>query len=435
MMGVVYRAIDADLGRPVALKSIELAFSVSEGEREQFERRFLAEARAAARLAHPGIVVVHDVGRDAETGGLYIAMEYLEGRTLAQLTAEGARLEWPEALRIVARLAEALHRAHESGIIHRDVKPANVMVLPTGQPKLMDFGVAKLSAAHLTSTGQFFGTPAYMSPEQLSAEPLDGRSDLFSLAAVLYRILTGQDAFTAASVPAVLGRIAYYDPPPPSTVVPEIPRGVDAVVARALAKSSADRYPNGQAFAAELDKLRADPVVAAAAGPLSSAPAPGIASVPATNAQATDRRRLGRRGLLATAVLGLAALAVALASWKALPLAGVRPPAAPALLAVDLEHPLRTGTVKVWIDDKLAFEDQLESRVVDDLVLFKARRGRSQATLEVAPGEHVVRIEVTSDGFNGSRRIRGTFESGVTRRLQAKVGGLLSKELSIWWGS
>ena len=435
MMGVVYGALDPDLGRPVALKSIELAFSVPEGEREQFERRFLAEARAAARLAHPGIVVVHDVGRDTGTGGLYIAMEYLEGRTLAQLTADGARLEWREASRIVARLAEALHHAHQSGIVHRDVKPANVMVLPTGQPKVMDFGVAKLPAAQLTSTGQLFGTPAYMSPEQLSGVPLDGRSDLFSLGAVLYRILTGQDAFAAASVPAVLGRIAHHDPPPPSTLVPGIPRAVDAVVARALAKSPADRYPDGQALAVELDHVRAGGDVAVPALSLPSVPAPGVALLPATTPPAAGRRRLGRRGLLAVAALGVAALGVALASWKALPLPALRPPVPPAHLAVELEHSLRTGTLKVWIDDELAFEEQLESRVVDDLVLFRTRRGRSQATLEVAPGEHVVRLEVTSDGFSGSRRIRGTFESGATRRLRAKAGGLLVKELSVWWAS
>src|SRR5918994_4793633 len=152
MMGVVYEAHDPALGRTIALKTIRLVLAASEREREDYERRFLAEARIAAGLSHPGIVVVHDVGRDAEHGILYIALEYLHGRTLAEMSAEGP-LEWHEALRLVGRVAEALHYAHTKGVVHRDIKPANIMVLTSGEPKIMDFGIAKLEAAQLTSTG------------------------------------------------------------------------------------------------------------------------------------------------------------------------------------------------------------------------------------------------------------------------------------------
>ena len=424
MMGVVYRALDPDLGRTVAVKVVQLFFALPENDRAQFEARFQAEARAAAGLSHPGIVVVHDVGRDPNSGALYIALEYLEGKTLAELTGGGTRLEPREALRLTARAAEALHHAHERGIVHRDVKPANIMVLPSGQPKMMDFGIAKLPASQLTSTGQFFGTPAYMSPEQLAGEAADGRSDLFALGAVLYRMLTGQDAFSGPSVAAVLARVARHEPPRPSTIVVGLPRGVDEVVARALAKDPRSRYPDGAALAADLERVLAGdaPIVAAV-------PPPAVA--PADTAAAPAVRSRPRRMVLGvTGVVALAA-AWALLSHGALTIPSLAAP--PARLAVTLDHPLRSGVLRVFIDDALVLEQPLESRVVDDLVVFQNRKGRAAVDVEVAPGEHAVRLEVASGSFSGSRRIRGTFESGATRRLQAKVGGLVAKELSAWW--
>src|SRR5712691_885440 len=137
MMGVVYEAHDPSLRRTIALKTIELAFAVSAEERQSFEQRFFVEARVAARLSHPGIVVVHDVGRDAESGLLFIALEYLPGRTLAEVVRGGTPMEWREALRITAAVAQALHHAHAKGVVHRDIKPANIMLLPTGQPKIL----------------------------------------------------------------------------------------------------------------------------------------------------------------------------------------------------------------------------------------------------------------------------------------------------------
>jgi serine/threonine-protein kinase len=135
-------------------------------------------------------VVVHDVGRDEERGNLFIALEHFQGRTLAQMTAEG-RPDWRETLRIVARVVEALDYAHGQHVVHRDIKPANIMVLPSGLPKIMDFGIAKLDAGHHT-TGQFLGTPLYMAPEQAVGQPVDGRTDVFSLGSVAYTLLTGR---------------------------------------------------------------------------------------------------------------------------------------------------------------------------------------------------------------------------------------------------
>ena len=254
-MGVVYQAHDPMLGRSVALKTISLKLPVSEAERAGFERRFLQEARAAAALSNPNIVVVYEVGTDAGTGLLYIALEYLRGKTLEAMLSLGQRLDWREALRTVGRIAEALHHAHSEGVVHRDIKPANIMVLASGEPKIMDFGIAKLETGELTAGGNVLGSPSYMSPEQAAGEKVDARSDLFSLGAVLYELLTGHKAFGGASVPAIVASLAHQDPPPATMLVPELPPEVDTVVARALAKSRADRYPTGKAFAEDIEDV------------------------------------------------------------------------------------------------------------------------------------------------------------------------------------
>src|SRR5258708_4861720 len=178
-MGLVYKAEDPALGRKVAVKTIELAFAVEPAERSEFERRFFVEAQIAARLSHPGIVVCHDVGKDPDTGVLFMVLEYLEGTPLSDAVKPGGLLPSMQAVSIVAKVARALHHAHEHGVIHRDMKPANVMLLKSGEPKILDFGVAKLEGGQLTVAGQFFGSPLYMSPEQALANPVDARSDIF----------------------------------------------------------------------------------------------------------------------------------------------------------------------------------------------------------------------------------------------------------------
>jgi serine/threonine protein kinase len=157
-MGVVYQAKDTTLGRTVALKTFGAAASMAAHEREAFEQRFLSEARISATLEDPHVVGVYDVGRDFESGLLYMALEYVRGETLADRLARGP-LPWKESARIVAKIARALEIAHANGIVHRDVKPANIMLTAAGEPKVMDFGIAKASAVHLTLAGQVFGTP------------------------------------------------------------------------------------------------------------------------------------------------------------------------------------------------------------------------------------------------------------------------------------
>jgi serine/threonine-protein kinase len=283
---VVYKARDSTLGRIVALKTIAVPPAVLQAEGEAFERRFFTEARVAARLSHPGLVAVHDVGRDQESGRLYIAFEYVEGRSLDALSADRP-FEWREALRIVARVADALHHAHANGVVHRDLKPANILITAKGDPKVLDFGVAKVetSRMRLTQTAQFFGSPLYLSPEQVLGKPADARSDIFALGAILYRLLTGQHAFAAETIGSVMDRIADDNPTPPRRLVDGLPPGVDAVVARALAKSPDDRHPNAGEFAAEIHQLLTAPSVPA--GAAASAASPPNAPVPAASSEKT----------------------------------------------------------------------------------------------------------------------------------------------------
>ncbi len=255
-MGVVYEARDPVLDRTIALKVIQ---PVGEGEAARsLEDRFLAEARSAANLQHPGIVAVHDYGRDPETGALFIALELLRGVTLAEVGARGP-LDWRSVLQIVAPVARALHHAHVRGVVHRDIKPGNIMVLDSGEVKVTDFGIVRLDSARqrLTTTGEFIGTPLYTAPEQAKSEDVDGRADVFSLGSVAYTLLTGQAAFSAPTIPGIVHRVVYEEPVPPSRYVPGLPADLERVLARALEKDPSRRYPTAQAFAEDAEDLLA----------------------------------------------------------------------------------------------------------------------------------------------------------------------------------
>ncbi|HEY7409299.1 MAG TPA: serine/threonine-protein kinase [Vicinamibacteria bacterium] len=515
MMGVIYKAADPDLGRTVALKTVALAFTVSEDDREAFRRRFLEEARIAARLSHPGIVVVHEVGRDAETGLLYMSLEYLRGRTLAQIMTTDGRLRWEEAMRLGGRVAAALHHAHGEGVVHRDIKPANIMVLETGEPKLLDFGVAKAPTQQLTAAGQFFGTPAYMSPEQACGLNVDGRSDLFSLGCVLYQAMTGSVPFTADSIPLLLSRILNEDPPLPSSVAPEIPPEVDILMRRLLAKDRQLRYADGEALAADIDDIlehrplrpfsqRPEASTAVAAGlteppedtldlrlsflldedpavDASVAPPPGAAVVGPLAPTVPSRPTMPRQWLIPSALLGAGAAAMLalfaltsrrldpppLPSTAAAPTATVetaettsapvpppagepeppvpapaadagpaaarpQPPARSARLQVRLDHHLRDGTLRVWVDDQLRLEQALRAQRTRNLLFVRLYRGRVAETLPVSPGRHRVRAEVAWDGRQARDLAIGHFEAGQTRRLEVTVG-MLRKTVELQW--
>jgi serine/threonine protein kinase/dipeptidyl aminopeptidase/acylaminoacyl peptidase len=248
-MGVVYRARDRRLERTVALKFISRAVS----EEPQAKARFLAEARAAAALEHPNICTVHEIGETPD-GQLYIAMAFVDGPTLRQLVEEGP-LPMEKAVDIARQIAAGLERAHESGVVHRDVKPANVIVGRDGVVKLVDFGVAKLAGLALTRTGVAPGTPAYMSPEQAGAEEIDHRTDLWSLGVVLYEILTGTRPFPGETDLALLSQIMTAEPPPIGTLRPDVPVELERLVSRALEKSPGRRFQSASEMRQELSRL------------------------------------------------------------------------------------------------------------------------------------------------------------------------------------
>src|ERR1700722_9846044 len=241
----VDKARDTILGRTVALKTLVHAFGAPTEQKQ-----FLREAQIVSQLSHPSIVNLYDVGIE-EGNVAYLVMEYVTGRTLQQVLSE-APIPFPRACAWGADLAGALTRAHRAGIIHGDVKPANILVTEDGNVKLGDFGIARF-ATQVSGSGKMMGTPAYLSPEQILGEPQNTRSDLFSLGIVLYQMVTGVPPFDGSSVSAVCAQILQADPVPPSQRNPAVPAELDRIILRCLAKTSADRYPSAEAFATSLD--------------------------------------------------------------------------------------------------------------------------------------------------------------------------------------
>ncbi len=269
-MGVVYRALDTRLQRPVALKLLSTGL-VSDPNRRS---RFLLEARAAAALTHPAIAQVYDI--DEADGQTFIAMEFVDGRTVSRLVADG-ELDLMGAVEIALQIAEGLGRAHDAGILHRDIKSDNIMITADGHAKLLDFGLAKLlepagdgetdavelgrtvtKAPLRTVPGVIMGTINYMSPEQARGQTLDGRSDLFSLGIVLYEMVTGELPFTGDSPIDTMHAIAYEEPRPVTVMRRNLPPHVHRIVTSCLRKRPEDRYPNAHSLAADLKRLKHD---------------------------------------------------------------------------------------------------------------------------------------------------------------------------------
>ena len=249
-MGTVYRARDPLIERTVAIKTVPIAQLQQEGA--DAESRFLREAQSAGRLSHPNIVTIYDVG---EADGLaYIAMEYLPGATLRDLMNKGP-IPLDLVLETTTQMAEALAFAHEHGVIHRDIKPANVIVTgQSGRVKLTDFGIAHLLNSDHTHAGQMLGSPRYMSPEQAMGREIDGHSDIFSLGAVLYEMLTGQYAFDGDSLPAIVYRVIHETSVPAESLRPQLPAALASLLARMLDKNPQAR-PDARALVNALHAL------------------------------------------------------------------------------------------------------------------------------------------------------------------------------------
>jgi len=250
-MGTVFKASDPMIERTVAIKTIN-ALQIQDGSVEP-RRRFLREAKAAGRLSHPCIVTIYDIGEFEDIA--YIVMELLEGRSLKDVLDWGERISLATAVHIVLQTADALGFAHRQGVVHRDIKPGNLMLTKQGLVKITDFGVARIDQMSRTRTGVVIGSPRYMSPEQVSGKKADGRSDVFSLGIVLYELLTGVAPFDAARPEdflTLMQNIVSKEPKPASALNAEVPAALDAVIARALRKNPEERYATADELAEAL---------------------------------------------------------------------------------------------------------------------------------------------------------------------------------------
>jgi serine/threonine protein kinase len=254
-MGIVYDAMDPVIGRNVAVKVINLNTVTEPSQAELMRDCLFREARSCGQLFHPGIVVIFDVGQEEQSA--FIAMERVDGPSLHQtLSSPGRAFSIKESLRILQQISAALDYAHQNGIVHRDIKPANIMIRRDGTVKVTDFGIAKVMSRQSTNiTSVVMGTPSYMSPEQIEARRIDGRSDQFSLAVLAFEMLAGERPFRADSLPAMAHSIVYGVRPSPRTLNPALPAGFDPIFQRGLARLSEDRYPTCTEFVGALQQV------------------------------------------------------------------------------------------------------------------------------------------------------------------------------------
>jgi serine/threonine-protein kinase len=310
-MGIVYRGFDPLIRRDVAIKTIRL-FDAGPDERRLLQERLEREAQSAGRLSHPNIVTIYQIGYDSLESGqplAYIVMEFVPGQPLGDRLRAGPPLDRAAILNILAQTAEALDYAHSQGVIHRDVKPPNLLLGHDGRVKVVDFGIAKITSHTMTQTGMMMGSPYYMAPEQVRADSLDGRADQFSLAVVAYELLSGQRPFNADTMSALVYQIAHQETPTASLLRAGLPPNAVQVIRRAMAKQPAERYRTCREMVAALQE---------ALKPAAPAPAPRPA-IPAAAAA----------GVAAGAALNSGKAAAASTHWLlwaagiALPIAGV----------------------------------------------------------------------------------------------------------------
>jgi serine/threonine-protein kinase len=251
-MGVVYQAQDPAIGRVIAIKTINLANLTDGAERSRLRDRLFREAQSAGMLSHPNIVTIYDIAE--ENGMAYIFMEFVNGPPLERLLLEPVPMSRDKILAIFRQTAMALDYAHQKGIVHRDIKPANIMVHEDGRAKITDFGVAKIVSQQMTQSGAMMGTPAYMSPEQVQGQAVDGRADQFSLAVIAYEVLTGEKPFVADYLPTLLYKIVREDPVPPHRLNPTLGPAIEEALKKALSKDPEQRFPDCAAFASALEE-------------------------------------------------------------------------------------------------------------------------------------------------------------------------------------
>jgi serine/threonine protein kinase len=412
-MGAVHRGVDQVLGRPVAVKVLKRELA----DDPTFLERFRREARAAAAVAHPGVAGVYDYGELGDQP--FIVMELVEGETLAERLASRGRLGWREALAIGEQVARALAAAHAHGLVHRDVKPANVLLGSDGHAKVVDFGIAQAAqAATLTASGVVLGSADYVAPEQARGGHVGPGADLYSLGCVLFEAVTGQTPYTGANAVAIATQHVSGPVPDPLVRRPDLPAPVAALIARALAKDPADRFPSAAAMADALAAARAAGGTAAGGGPTRvlpvappapTAPGPGTPPTPPAPWALATAARPRRRAVAAVLAVALVLIALLLLAW----LPRSHPPASPAVRSQPASGSTAgsSGSGKVRVPDVVGAKlDEATGRLRDLGLAVQVqgapdgRGGRelrvtatSPAAGSLAPRGSVVRLQV-ADG-------------------------------------
>jgi serine/threonine-protein kinase len=351
-MGVVYHAVDPNIGRPVAIKTIHFGGGRNAEEQNRLRERLFREARSAGILSHPGIVTIYDVEQQGDLA--YIAMEFVDGPTLDQVLSDALPIPPERMFSILGQTSVALDYAHQKGIVHRDIKPANIMIARDGTAKIADFGIAKITASdQLTMTGTIVGTPHYMSPEQVQGQPVDGRSDQFSLAVIAFEMLTGEKPYSGEHLTTVVYKIVAEEPAAPHRLNPTLGAAIESVLRRSLSKKPEARYPTCQEFAGALEKACAaskgwktmprggslnEPTMVDSAKPaVTLPPARRARRAEATTTAERGERRTARFLPFLLAILVAAGL-LALIGWQAAPwlssqVQAPKPPAPPPVAA------------------------------------------------------------------------------------------------------
>ena len=362
-MGIVYLARDDAIGRNVAVKALFIDPAFSEEEKREVAERFFREARAAGKLSHPNVVIIHDVGEENRTP--YIAMEYLPGATLREITREGPLPVW-QAEHIICQVLSVLSYAHAMGVIHRDIKPDNVFLLPDGRVKVVDFGIAHIpSSSTLTSLGRVIGTPGYMSPEQVKGEPVGPESDIFSCGVLLYELLTGSPPFSSTSATSIMYKTVHDEIPPVRQLNPGIPEYLDGIIAKACAKDPAQRYKTAREMIEDIENRR-NPAPSGTpieqTGTILRAESPPVsASLPAAAPKVPRaRERTHLAGLFAGALALITAvvLAVLLLSGKGVSLQIISPGEGESVsgravpVSVNVTNPDRLGKMEFYLDNE-----------------------------------------------------------------------------------
>jgi serine/threonine protein kinase len=446
-MGAVYEARDPKIDRHVAIKTISLTGQESSSERKYRERLF-QEARTAGRLSHPGIVTIFDVGEDPDSHDPFIVMEYVAGQSLDRLMDASAdkRLPLASTLQLVQEIAEALNYAHTQGVVHRDIKPANILITKDGRAKVADFGIAKLGQSGPTSSGHLIGSPAFMAPEQLAGEEADGRADLFALGVILYTMLTGHRPFQGNSAATVAYKLMHRPAIPVTTFEAELPKELDDIVFRAIAKDPDERYQSGAEFAHAVRELQED-------YGLLNAPIELEESSPGTNVDFLPPKRQARvkrtpipwhrkvnaslvwRSIFALAVVSFLWLVIKPFSKANAPAASQTSEAAPiaapvtepssaispqkTTLHVEIEYHFPNGQATLWLGAKQIYSQALKGSRVKRALVFHETKGTQTQNLRVEPGKHDLRVRVKSakGDYNQSKTISVDFAPSQTATL------------------